>query len=564
MKKKILALLLSLSLSAGILGGCGEAGQTDAPGSQADGSSQSAESTPAGTEGQQSQETGGTKLEKWPEKVTLTWYVRGKEDDYYQHLWSDMKAIKAIEEATNINIEFEVAMSNDSYLNMMTAGDYPDIVTANHFSNYPGRLAALYNDGISIKLNDLIDEYMPNYKKILDTHPDIQRDMKLDNGDYTFFSMLFDVNDDLERQAKSSNGIVIRKDWLDAVGKDVPTTLDEWYDVLKAFKTQDPNGNGEMDEEPICFASSGWKYFLSAYGIVDDPCIGDDGKVLYGFTSDRYKRYLETMKKWYSEGLLYNFFQDTTLEIQRERVTNNLAGAWKGSASNMNEDDPNSYISILREKVPGAELVAAPWPKETADSTAYCYSDIAAFPADNTTVITSNCKNPEAAAFLIDYLYSEEGSKLITWGIEGESYDVVDGKEVLKPEMMEKIDMDGSMVPAMYQYTDCQIVKFPSFGEYSKYIMSTQSEPYINACKVWSVGQLYKMPQAAQLSVEQSKLVDDATEGLDAYIRQMRQKFITGEEPLSNYDAYVDQVNLMGGEVLLNTWQECYDNYLNR
>lgn len=562
MKKKVLALLLSTALTAGILGGCGQQPAESGSGAQA------GESKPASAEGSQAQagdgqqEQSGETLEKWPENVTLTWYVKGKDDDFYQRLWDDMKSIQAIEEATNINIEFEVAMNNDSYLNMMTAGDYPDIVTANHFSNYPGRLAGLYNDGISLKLNELIDEYMPNYKKILDEHPDMQRDLKLDNGDYTFFSMLFDVNDQMEREAKSHRGIVIRKDWLDAVGKEVPTTMDEWYEVLKAFKTQDPNGNGEMDEQPLCLASSGWKYFMSAYGILDDPCIGDDGKVFYGFTSEQYKRYLETMNKWYSEGLLFNFFEDTTLEIQRERVTNNLAGAWKGNASDMNETD--SYLSVLKEKVPGAEFVAAPWPKETADSTAYCYSDIASFPADNTTVITSNCKNPEAAAFLMDYLYSEEGSRLLTWGIEGESYDMVDGEPVLKPEMMEQIDMDGSKVPAMYQYADVEIVKFPSYGEYSKYVMSTKSDIYVESCKIWAQGKDYKMPQAAQLTVEQGRQVDDATAGMNEYIREMRQKFITGEEPLTNYDAYVEQMKLMGAEFLVQTWQECYDNYLNR
>lgn len=557
MKKRVLAFLLALSMTAGVLGGCGneEAGSSNA---RTEEKSESKENTST-LEGQSGE--GGEKLEKWPEKVTLTWYVKGKDEDYYQHLWSDMKSIQAIEEATNIHIEFEVAMNGDSYLNMMTAGSYPDLVTANHLSMYPGRLAALYNDGISTDVTDLIENNMPNYKKILDEHPDMQRDLKLDSGEYTFFSLLFDVNDEMDRDAKSRNGIVIRKDWLDAVGKEVPTTIDEWYEVLKAFKTQDPNGNGEMDEEPICLASSGWKYFMSAYGILDDPCIGEDGKVLYGFASDQYKRYLETMNKWYSEGLLYNLFDKTTLNDQQERVVNNLAGAWKGSADNMNDVD--SYLSQLKEKVPGAEFVAAPWPKETADSTAFCYSDISSFDTD-TTIITSNCKNREAAAFLLDYLYSEEGSSLLTWGIEGESYDVVDGKKALKPEMTEMVDMYGSQVPAMYQYADNQIVRFPSFGQYSEYILSTKPESYINACKVWSQGKLYKMPYACQLSVEQAKTVEDATAGMEEYIREMRTKFITGEEPLTGFDAYVDQLRLMGLDTLVQTWQECHDNYLNR
>ena len=52
---------------------------------------------------------------------------------------------------------------------------------------------------------------------------------------------------------------------------DIPTNIEEWYETLLAFKKYDPNGNGQQDEEPVCMASSGWKYFLAAYGIDDDP-----------------------------------------------------------------------------------------------------------------------------------------------------------------------------------------------------------------------------------------------------------------------------------------------------
>lgn len=560
LKKRVLALSLAVIMAAGMMAGCSKEKGKESLNENPSKDNPTATVSPTAPEGENSAES-EKKLEKWPEKVTLTWYLRGKEDEYYQHLWQDMEAIKAIEEATNIKIEFKVATNDDSYIPMMTSGEYPDIITAKNMERYPGRLAAMYKDGISIKVDDLIDEYMPNLKKVLEDNPAIAKDLKLDSGEYTFFSQLYDTEDEADRQAKSVYGLGIRKDWLDAVGKDVPTTIDEWYDVLKAFKTQDPNGNGQQDEEPICFASSGWKYFLSAYGITEDPTIGADGKVIFGFATDAYKQYLETMNKWYNEGLIYNFFEKTSMQDREERVTNNLAGAWKADAPHF--DTKDSYLSRLREKVPTAEFAAVPWPKATADGVHYTYSDIASFSRD-TTIITSNCKNKEAAAFLIDYFYSEEGSSLITWGIDGKSYDVVDGKKVLKPEMADEMDYYNSKVPTLYKYADSGIVNFPSFGEYSDFLLSTKSEGFIEACTVWSQGEMYKMPYPAQLSPEQKDEVDSATEGMSGYINEMRYKFITGEEPLTNFDAYVDQLELMGLNTLLKVWQECYDGYLGR
>lgn len=559
MKKRLTAAALIAAMAVSALAGCGNNPDTKDTTAPTTSAAASGETTAQGQE--TTEETTEPKLTKWPEKVTLTWYIRGKEDEYFQHLWEDMASIKAIEEATNIAIEFEVATNDDSYIPMMTSGEYPDIITAKNLERYPGRLAAMYKDGISIKLDDLIDEYMPNFKQILNTYPDIARDLKLDSGEYTFFSQLFDISNEADREAKSVYGLGIRKDWLDNLGLEIPTTIDEWYTVLKAFKTQDPNGNGQADEEPICMASNGWKYFLSAYAILDDPSIGPDGEVMYGFATDAYRQFLEEMNKWYSEGLIYNMFENRSLQDREERVTNNLAGSWKADAPHFDETD--SYLSKLREKVPDAEFAAVPWPKLTADSTQYCYSDIASFSRD-TTIITSNCKNAAAAAFLIDYMYSEEGSTLLTWGVEGESYEVVNGEKKLLPGMSDEIDYYGSKVPKLYSYADCSIVNFPSFGQFSDFTLSSKSEGYIEACKVWAQGETYKLPYPVQLSPDQKSKVDDATEGMSGYIGDMRMKFITGEEPLTNYDSYVEQLNLMGLSTLLETWKECYDAYLAR
>ncbi len=502
-------------------------------------------------------------IEKWEENVTLNWWLIGGTSEHYQHYFAEMKGWQEIQKATNININFMVQTNSDGYLPMMTAGNYPDIITANHYSMYPGRLNQLYVDGIAIALNDYIDDYMPNFKQILEDYPSIARDLQVEDGKYIYASTLYDVESEEDRMATSTYGLMVREDWLENVGLEIPTNMEEWYEALMSFKAMDPNGNGEQDEEPICMASSGWKYFLCAYGIGDDPILDENGKVFYGYATPQYREFLEEMNRWNNEGLIYNMFKKATLIDQEERVVGNLAGAFKSRAEELDEDDTESYISQLRKSVPEAKLTAAPWP-ETVDGEQLCYSSISSFHED-TTIITRNCKTPEAAAYFIDYLYSEEGSNYLSWGIEGQSYEIVNGEKQLVEGMNDDIDFYGTKIKARYTYADPTTIGFPMFKTFASCVLSTKSDSYVNACKTWAQGDVsFRMPYAVMLNDEQTKIIDDTENTMKNYIREKRQEFIEGKEPLTNFDAYVEQLKLYGLDDYIQIWQDCYDAYMAR
>lgn len=504
-----------------------------------------------------------TEFKAWPENVTLGWWLIGGTNEYYQHYFTEMKGWQKIQERTNITIDFQVQTNSDNYLPMMTAATYPDIITANHYSMYPGRLNQLYLDGVAVELNQYMDEYMPNFSKIVKEYPTIARDLQVEDGKYIFASTLYDVENEEDRMANSVYGLAIREDWLDTVGLDMPKNMADWYEVLKAFKTMDPNGNGEQDEEPVCMASSGWKYFLCAYGIGDDPILDDEGKVHYGYAMPAYKEFLTEMNRWNNEGLFYNWFKKATLLDQEERTIGNFAGAIKTQAEELDVDDPDSYISKLRQSVPEAKLTAAPWP-ETADGEALCYSNIASFGTD-TTIITSNCKTPQAAAYFIDYLYSEEGSNYLSWGIEGESYEVVNGEKQMMDDMDEDVEFYDTTLKKRYTYADPTTIGFPMFKTFASCILSTKSDSYVDACSVWSKGDTsYRMPYAVMLNDKQTATIDDLENTMKDYIRESRQKFIEGKEPLTNYDNYLTQLDLLGVDEYIAIWQECYDAYMAR
>lgn len=150
----------------------------------------------------------------------MTWWLMGGTEEYAQTYWSEMKGLQRLQDNIGIHIDFKVATSYDAYLPMMAARNYPDVVTASNLQFYPGRLDGMFNDGVSVDLTPYMDEYMPNFKQIIEDYPDLAKDIRLDSGEYTFVSTFYDIHNEADRVLASTAGLAIRQDWLDTVGRD--------------------------------------------------------------------------------------------------------------------------------------------------------------------------------------------------------------------------------------------------------------------------------------------------------------------------------------------------------
>ncbi|WP_178075896.1 hypothetical protein [Paenibacillus oralis] len=168
-------------------------------------------------------------------------------------------------------------------------------------------------------MNDYLD-HAPNLKKLLDDHPEWRKMASTDNGDLIGFPF---IREDVTQQVFL--GPAIRKDWLDKLNLSVPTTIDEWYTVLKAFKEQDPNENGEADEIPILIPA-GELAFAGAFGTPNDFYREND-TVKYGPIEPGFKEYLATMNQWYNEGLLDKDFATTDAKMTDAKITGNQVGS---------------------------------------------------------------------------------------------------------------------------------------------------------------------------------------------------------------------------------------------
>ena len=318
---------------------------------------------------------------------------------------------------------------------------------------------------------------------------------------------------------------------------------------------------------------------MPAFGITNGWYVNPEtGKVGYGQYSEEYKAYLETMAKWYAEGLVQNVYADengTLADSADPNLYADLAGSWKGLANYWEQRLPQ-----VKEKNPNADFVAVQWPA-CVDGSGVSYADNYGMSYGDrvSTVISTDCKNVEAAARLIDAMYSEEGTNCTTWGTEDS--DPINAKQdwtnghgtyTIDPETGKKVETewanticenfyDGAF-PVKFRYAMSH-VSFPRWGA-ADYTMATREEQYVEASCLWAqASNALEYPAAINLTTDAQKAVAEI-DNISNYINEMTYKFITGAEPLTNFDTYMDTLQKMGIENLIQLHQEAYDSFMSR
>lgn len=517
------------------------------------------------------------------ETPTVTVMEAGGTALYQPYLSPTLVGLLKIQDIAGVNIEWDIPCgSNDEiqaqYLSVLASGNYPDIIKWQHNNSYTGGVAQLYADGIIIRLNEVIDQYMPNYKALLEANPHVAKTLMDDDGNYLYFTVINPLNTELEKASVTWWGLQMRQDWLDNVGMEAPTTMDEWYDVLTAFKEGDPNGNGEQDEIPFDGGSAGIGLFMPAFGIHSGAYVDPEtGKIGYGEYSENYKQYLETMNKWYAEGLIQNVYADEQgnwTDSADPNIYADIAGSWKGLSNYWEQRLP-----MVLEKNPNADFVAVQWPKFVNNSEVFYAGDYGMGYGDRvSTVITVDCKNIEAAARLIDTMYSVEGTNLTTWGTEDSdpfnatqewtggrgTYTIAEDGSFVETDWANEICTnfyDGAF-PNKYRYAMSH-ASWPRWGA-AEYTMATREKQYVDSSCLWALADnSLEYPAAIVLSTDAQKAVAEI-ENMGTYIAEMQYKFITGQEPLTNYDSYLEQLQKMGIEELIKLYQDAYDSFMSR
>jgi len=454
--------------------------------------------------------------------------------------WKDMSILQEYEDRTNIHIEWETP-SGDAYEEkfnlLMGSGDYSDAFFGGDIST--GDQMKYGDEDILIPLEDLIDDYAPNFQKLLDEKPDLRRNITTPDGHIYALPTVIDVPRDL-----TGPKLWINKKWIDEANLEMPETVDDLYNILKAFKERDadiiPMGSSEADDI---------KYgLMGAFGYLGSNDINViDDEVIFVPETDNYKEFLKYMNKLYSEGLLdqETFTQDA--QQLNAKGQNMRLGMFMdaGAFLKVPEEESGDYVALppLTSSI-NDELM---WP-------------ISSGVAQGTFAITDKNEHPEATMRWVDYFYSDEGSVFIgtTGGIEDVDWEWTgEAKEKWK-----QIEMEGKSL------AEANAERTPAAGSFVPHYMSKEwvhkeDSPLNNNIDNEVVEKYEDHFEVAFPDVyftkEQRNELSSLKSDIDKYIEQMQGEFIVGKASFDEWDSYLDRLEKMDLERFKEIHQDAYD-----
>ncbi|MEA4823964.1 MAG: extracellular solute-binding protein [Clostridiaceae bacterium] len=439
--------------------------------------------------------------------------------------WEKMDWCQEICRRANVELDMELLDSSvyeDVVKPRLAAGvDLPDVV------GVPGKDQDMsyIDSGIFAELTDYYGKEAYNLNWRFETNPTLKSQLTTPDG-RIYYVPVINMSTDY------CPAVLINFDWMDQLGKTVPTTTEELYDLLAAMKGVDFNGNGEKDEWPLFLRANMEVYMGGMWGL--DLSLGylknDDGSVETSYTTDEYYDYLTYMNRLYTEGLLHNEWSTSTYDIQNKLFSNNVVGAGCHYTNNCQAYcyliNPDWNADTDRLIIGAVEPMTGPYGDKF-----YLGLD----PLAGLFAITRDCVNPEAVFCFLDYLYSEEANKLLYYGIEGVDYTVENGKLVIDTVRRETDNyaavagnnMGGFPRILLGEHRDNAYVA--EIGERNAAI-----KPYYRI----PIGSMFATPD--QLDTMQAYATD-----LSTYWTEMRVAFITGSNPLSGFDDYVQTLESM-------------------
>lgn len=467
---------------------------------------------------------------------------------------TEIEAYKKLEENANVHINWDIpswAQLDEKKNLMFASGDYADAIAG--WAIKPEEVMKYGPKGVFIPLEDLIDKYSVNIKRMLQEVPEARKAITTPNGHIYTLPLV-------QKQANTKAVLHINKQWLDKLGLAEPKTTDELYQVLKAFKEKDPNGNGKKDEIPLTFLFNGPNNnqlgFFGFFGRIDtyDHLVTENGKVLFTAAYPEWKDAVKYLNKLWKEGLIDQeaFTHDTQQWQSKGRQSPPVYGVtsdWDGVES-LGKDNFKQYELLLPVKGPGVQQAVWPEPDPNIFRTQF--------------VITSAAKHPERIIQWIDQLFpaiTKDGLNETLYGPKGEGWTVT-------PE--------GKFKALEVKDSGKRYVKLGGFPNYWPFDLSDKTEGvYMGPSdvdgenyKLYTIGKAYtpyitKNPfPPVWLTPEQQKDVSTIQTDIKKATDQNMVRWITGEGDIdAEWDKFQKDLKNMGVDKLVSIYQQAVDAY---
>lgn len=455
--------------------------------------------------------------------------------------WNDQVLWKEVPKKTGVTVEWEhVTGDYAAQLGLvMASGDLPDIMQVTPV------LAGQYGvQGALVPLQDLITEYAPNLKKILDENPAIRGQITSPDGNIYFFPRIL-----LDPRTQFFNGWMIRKGWVEEVGKDIPSTIDEVYDVLKAIKEKHP------ERYPFIYDPRAmiWEFGVGSRGPNQpNDFFIEDNQIKYGPLDPRYKEALLFLNKLYSEGILdseYLTIGDGWSDVGLARVTQEIGGftigSWAGYLTRFNQ------LLEADGKTPDFVAMAPP-------GAGNLVSRHNAVDGGCGIAISSSSNKSIEITKMVDYLYGDEGRMLVYFGLEGDTYEIKDGQPVYTDKVMNHPTL------GLLLYLNSYVANISTWASVlaPESYVSTLTDP--EAIRGNSMAVEYSddiKPPTLQFTSDESARVQELERDINTYVDENLHAFIMGDKTVEAYDSFIDGLDSIGINELIDFYSDAFNRY---
>ncbi|MBO9607136.1 MAG: extracellular solute-binding protein [Paenibacillaceae bacterium] len=333
---------------------------------------------------------------------------------------------------------------------------------------------------------------------------------------------------------------MIRTDWLKKVNLPMPTTMDEFENVLKAFKEKDPAGKGQTI--PLLVDLIGLNLGLSA-GFMDvgyGNWLDKDGKIKPAELHPGYKQFVAKMAEWYQKGYIYKETFTINWDRMKELIKQNRV-----AATALHVTVVTNPQAALQTTVPEAKYEVPPALKGSQGNvrTMQGYS----------TLLSKTARDPQAAVKLLDWIHADiENYFLLMYGIKDKHWRYIDQTN----HIVERINQDyagefltGSSFAYTVQFSSSDPAVKPEIEYYNKYV----ANPATSKAEFTS-GVSYKFDQKAIADKLPNR------EDISRMINEEVTKFIMGARPMADYDKFVQDLYAAG----LDKWIDVYTEQYNK
>ena len=476
----------------------------------------------------------------------------------YINKMEDLDGFTEAEQLTNVHVSFSTASNEtlaDQFGLMVASGDYPDLCS-NVTTSYGGGLNKALADEFIVDLTDEISEHAPDYLSFISEEDEIHKSVVNDDGRYL---AIYQV----ASEAVVSQGWVIRTDYLEQVGMDMPKTIDQWEAVLTAFRDQLGLSDPMLLRPNLESIASAWgvaDYMAEASNPMNYATwlYNENGTVKSVFLEDGYRTFLEKLAQWYDTGLVNRDF----VSRGGERDNAYKSVYYSGQAgifycNNLSDMDLQNFE--------GDQVSLSPMPYPVLKE-----DDINQFGAKRDRIrnasisVTTGCENVPLALRWLNFWFTEDGVKLANYGIEGKSWEYgSDGKWTYTDLVLNNPDgMSEFEARSLFSLADTMPTKLEPTRETTGY-----GDWEWDCVDTWanSSTAAYRIPSAVALDEEESETYNAHATDIETYAMENLLKFVTGEQDISSqYEEFQNVCRELGTEECIAAYQGAVTRFNNR